>query len=118
MSAVKERILGAITVMTDADAAAVWNFITDQFSNHSWDNIEEIEPDEWDRQMLNDIRRNRVHLSAFGICRKSFSLRLASAISAAASALRRSSSASCLPPLFLSFSSCSSACLPCSSVSE
>lgn len=58
MSAVKERILGAITVMTDADAATVWNFIMNQLSNHSWDNVEEIEPDEWDRQMLDDIKKD------------------------------------------------------------
>lgn len=58
MSAVKERILGAITVMTDADATVVWNFIMNQLPSHSWDNIEEIEPDEWDRQMLNDIRND------------------------------------------------------------
>ncbi len=55
MSAVKERILGAITIMDDVDASSVWNFIVQQFSNRSWDNIEEVTPDEWDRQMLQEI---------------------------------------------------------------
>ena len=55
MSAVKERIFGAITIMTDSDATTVWDFITSQFPNRSWDDIEEVAPDEWDRQMLRDI---------------------------------------------------------------
>lgn len=58
MSAVKERILGAVTVMNDADAAAVWGFIVSKFPNRSWDDIEEVEPDEWDLEMLREIANN------------------------------------------------------------
>ncbi len=55
MSAVKERILGAITVMNDADASSIWDFIVNKFLGHSWDNIEEAKPDEWDLKMLQEI---------------------------------------------------------------
>lgn len=55
MSAIKERILGAITIMSDSDATTVWNFISNRFSERSWDNIEEVTPDEWDLKMLREI---------------------------------------------------------------
>ncbi len=55
MTAVKERILGAVTVMNENDAAAVWRFIIQRFPAPSWDDIEEVEPDEWDLQMLREI---------------------------------------------------------------
>lgn len=58
MNAIKERILGAVTVMDDSDAEKVWNFVVKNLSPHSWDNIEEISPDEWDLQMLDDIDKN------------------------------------------------------------
>jgi len=57
MSNIKERILGAVTVMTDEDAKLVWRLIEEQFSK-SWDNIEEAEPDEWDLEMLSEIENN------------------------------------------------------------
>ena len=57
MSAVKERILGAVTVMNENDAQILWNMITQTFSE-SWENIEEIKPDDWDLQMLDEIREN------------------------------------------------------------
>ena len=55
MSAVKERILGAVTVMNENDAQILWNMITQTFGVN-WENIEEIEPDDWDLQMLSEIR--------------------------------------------------------------
>lgn len=57
MSNIKERILGAITVMTDEDAKKVWQLIVEQFSS-SWNNIETEEPDEWDLEMINEIKNN------------------------------------------------------------
>lgn len=57
MSAVKERIIGAITIMTDADAEKVWKLITEQFPA-DWDNIESVSPDEWDLKMIHDIENN------------------------------------------------------------
>lgn len=58
MSTVKERILGAITVMDDTDAIVVWNFIANTFPGRKWDDIEETAPDEWDREMLREIANN------------------------------------------------------------
>ena len=42
MSNVKERILGAVTVMSDADAEKVWNLIQGTFT---LENAEIVEPD-------------------------------------------------------------------------
>ena len=56
MSNVKERILGAVTIMSDNDAEIIWNIILNHFS--SWDNIAEETPDEIDLQMLKEIKEN------------------------------------------------------------
>lgn len=58
MSAIKERIFGAITVMDDSDAEKVWNFVVENLSSRSWEDIEEVSPDEWDLKMLDDIDQN------------------------------------------------------------
>lgn len=58
MSAVKERILGAVTVMSESDAERVWKFVLDNFPSRSWDDIKETAPDEWDLKMLNDVEHN------------------------------------------------------------
>ena len=58
MSDVKERILGAITVMSDEEAQIIWKVILNQFSDNAWDNIESILPDEQDKNMLDDIKNN------------------------------------------------------------
>jgi len=57
MNATKERIIGAITVMDNRDADRLWNIISTQFTS-PWDNIKEVEPDEWDLQMLKDIEND------------------------------------------------------------
>lgn len=56
MSNIKERILGAVTVMSDKDANALWKIILNNFSH--WEDIEEIIPDETDTEMLKDIQSN------------------------------------------------------------
>lgn len=53
MTNVKERILGAITIMSDEDADLLWKMIIDNFSK--WSNIEEVEPDETDIAMIREI---------------------------------------------------------------
>lgn len=58
MNAIKERILGAVTMMDDAEAEKVWNFVIENLSPRSWDNIESVSPDEWDLKMLADIATN------------------------------------------------------------
>ena len=55
MSNVKERLMGAITVMDEADALRLWEIVRG-FSEYSWDDIEEEEPDEFDLQMVHDAR--------------------------------------------------------------
>lgn len=56
MSAVKERIIGAVTVMNEEDAKQFWEIILHEFSSkNNWDDIEEVDPDEWDIEMLADI---------------------------------------------------------------
>lgn len=58
MNAIKERILGAVTVMDDSDAKKLWDFVVENLTSRSWDDIEEISPDEWDLKMLDDINKN------------------------------------------------------------
>ena len=55
MSAIKERILGAVSIMADSDAESLWAYILSTFQPHSWEDIEEVEPDEWDEEMLHAI---------------------------------------------------------------
>lgn len=45
-------------MMDDAEAEAVWNFVIENLSPRSWDNIKEVSPDEWDSKMLKDIESN------------------------------------------------------------
>ena len=58
MSAIKERIFGAVTVMNDLDAEKVWHFMVENLSPRSWEDIKEVSPDEWDLKMLDDINKN------------------------------------------------------------
>ena len=53
MSNIKERLLGAITVMDEATAQKVWNFVLEQVE---WNSIEETEPDKIDLQMLRESK--------------------------------------------------------------
>ncbi|WP_286080671.1 hypothetical protein [Parablautia intestinalis] len=57
MTAVKEKIIGAVTVMTDIDAENFWNLIVKKY-DPSWNDIEEEEPDEADLQMLEAIKND------------------------------------------------------------
>ena len=50
--------MGAVTVMNDSDAEKVWNFVVKNLAPRSWNEIEEVPPDEWDLKMLNDIDEN------------------------------------------------------------
>ena len=55
MSIVKERLIGAITVMDEASAARLWEVVQGFANDDAWNNIEEEEPDEIDLQMIRDI---------------------------------------------------------------
>lgn len=57
MTAIKERIIGAVTVMSDSDAEHFWEIIKSKLRT-SWDDIEEVEPDEIDLQMLKAIEED------------------------------------------------------------
>lgn len=56
MTAIKERILGAVSVMNEADAEVVWELILANFPKRSWSDIETVEPDEFDKKMLESIK--------------------------------------------------------------
>ena len=58
MNAIKERILGAITVMNNSDAEKVWDFMVNNLHPRSQDDIEEVTPDDWDLKMLDDMDNN------------------------------------------------------------
>lgn len=58
MTAIKERIIGAVSLMSDKEAEDFWNLIQNRYIilPKNWDNIEEVEPDEIDLQMLDEIK--------------------------------------------------------------
>lgn len=56
MTAIKERILGAVSVMSDEDAEIIWELILNNFPKKTWNDIETVIPDEWDLKMLSDIK--------------------------------------------------------------
>ena len=58
MTPIKERILGAVTIMSNEDAEKLWFIIKNKFDDNIWDNIDEIQPDEWDLKMLSEIEKN------------------------------------------------------------
>ena len=58
MTAVKEKIVGAVTVMSDKDAEEFWNLILQKYNPVSWEDIEEVAPDEIDLQMLKAIEED------------------------------------------------------------
>lgn len=60
MTATKERIIGAVCLMNDKDAEFFWKLIQDHYtiSPKTWEDIEEIEPDEFDLAMLKEIEEN------------------------------------------------------------
>ena len=53
MSDIKERIFGAVTVMSDKDAQKVWDLILATFA---LDNVEEIIPDPDEQVAINAYR--------------------------------------------------------------
>lgn len=54
MSNIKERIIGAITVMSEENAQKIWALIETNFADGNWENIEEVKPDEIDINMLQE----------------------------------------------------------------
>ena len=60
INSLKERILGAVTVMNEKDTQRLWGIIADEFgsSEADWDSIPEEEPDEIDLQMLKEIEED------------------------------------------------------------
>ncbi|MBU5478060.1 hypothetical protein KQI69_02470 [Eubacterium sp. MSJ-13] len=55
MDAIKERIVGAVSIMDEDAAKEVWNFIIDYIPKHTWSDIKEVEPDDWDKSMIKEI---------------------------------------------------------------
>lgn len=57
MSNIKERLLGAITVMTEPEALKLWNIIEQLYSDR-WATVEEVPRDEIDLQMLQEAQND------------------------------------------------------------
>ena len=60
MTAVKERIMGAVALMNDNDAEKFWRLIQSHYviSLKNWEDIEEAVPDEIDLLMLKEIEND------------------------------------------------------------
>lgn len=59
MSIAKSKLLMMIELMQDDDAQNLLEYLTSHFTltrKISWDDIEEVSPDEWDLEMLNEIK--------------------------------------------------------------
>lgn len=54
MSNIKERLIGAITVMSEDDAEYFWQVIEQRYIQQDWNHIEAVEPDEFDKQLLQE----------------------------------------------------------------
>lgn len=57
MSAVRERLIGAVEVMDDESIRKLWKIVESNFST-KWEDISEEEPDDWDNKMIEDIKNN------------------------------------------------------------
>jgi len=60
MADFRERIIGALALMEDSQAAKVWTIIQSTFAvkEKTWDDIPSIVPDSEDLQMLKEIKEN------------------------------------------------------------
>lgn len=58
MTAIKEKIIDAVTIMDDNDAEKFWEIITQKFKPSAWESIKEEAPDEIDLQMLKAIEND------------------------------------------------------------
>lgn len=71
MSNIKERLIGAITVMDEDGAQRLWKIVEGLYlDKDGWDSIPEEDPDETDLQMIRDALDDpdcREFVSAEGI---------------------------------------------------
>ena len=60
MSAIKERIIGAISLMSDKEAETFWRLIQRHYvtSQKTWADVDEEAPDDIDLEMLREIESN------------------------------------------------------------
>lgn len=58
MSDIKERIIGAVTIMSEKQASIIWGIIENNFANPSWNDIPEEIPDAIDLQLLDEIKND------------------------------------------------------------
>lgn len=58
MSDIKERIIGAVTIMNEKDAEHFWEIIQVTFQKREWASIPEEKPDDIDLAMLTEIENN------------------------------------------------------------
>lgn len=68
MSIAKSKLLMMIELMQDDDAQNLLEYLTSHFTltrKISWDDIEEVSPDEWDLVMLNEIKNTPEEQQAY-----------------------------------------------------
>ena len=61
MSIVKSKLLMMIELLQEEDAQSLLNYMTSHYSltkNATWDQVEEVTPDEWDLAMIKEIEEN------------------------------------------------------------
>ena len=60
MTATKERIIGAVSLMNDKEDELYWKMIQSRYiiAPKTWDDNEQVERDEIDLMLLDEIRKN------------------------------------------------------------
>lgn len=61
MSIVKSKLLMMVELMQEDDAQSLLEYLTSHYSltkKVSWNDIEEVEPDDWDLAMIKEIEEN------------------------------------------------------------
>jgi len=61
MSIAKSKLLMMIELLQEEDAQSLLNYMTSHYSltkKVTWDQVEEVAPDEWDLAMIKEIEEN------------------------------------------------------------
>lgn len=59
MTAIKEKLIGAISIMSDSDAMILWETVQNEYvaRKKTWDDIGEVDPTEEEIEILNAYER-------------------------------------------------------------
>lgn len=67
MAIIRERIIGAVTIMTDREAERVWAIIQKEFakSDVDWEDMEEVEASDEEKEIIAAYERGEENLQPY-----------------------------------------------------